>query len=120
MYGLSYDGFLKCQIKAARTLTEMLDQPTFKDEIANLVKLRKVETGISEPDTVTVVIDKPMQMEDCFIKLTADQLALDTEGKLSSFTDYADRLTRQLVKLIVDTESASSLSDAFHLLCLQT
>ena len=118
MYGPEYDGPLKSLLKAGKTAEEIMSVAPFIEEIEAILGTLKLETAGLAPPTA----DDPSKAQEpdqsgpesmAMCNLTAEELALNSDGQLASYTDYAERFVRQFVKTIVDTDSASNLCDVF-------
>jgi hypothetical protein len=125
VYGTCYDAVLKAIVKNSRGLEEVLQSKPIQEEIEAIIKLLDAEArGLSGDPSAHVSADQMIVEDDdepetrSYIQFTPAEIALDADGKLTSYTDYADRYVRQFCTLIQDTECANSLRDVGFLVLL--
>lgn len=120
VYNIDYDPFYKNQLKASKTIQESFQTSPIKEELDDVLEALATERADLQPPTLKADETDEVEMEDFaqssnarLLNLSAKDVAADlkSNGKISSFADYADRLVRQFTKCLLECDSAGALSD---------
>lgn len=120
VYNLDYDPFYKNQLKASKSIQETFQTSPIVDELNDVLEVLAIERADLQPPTLTAEERDEVEMEDFaqssnarLLNLSAKEVAADlkSNGKISSFADYADRLVRQFTKCLLECDTAGALSD---------
>ena len=110
-FNVTHDASLKSALKARKIASEVVQYGSIGEVINEIKSLSAEEKQDDETEKPVVAeVDEDDQEDQAQAKI-AKQIAPGTEQEFQKFVDYADRLVRQYVSLVVEPASEEALTD---------